>query len=91
MKTLLLTPQLLQWICEECKKFQESVSMLHDVDLQDVLYSYLNSSDESFCIWNDWDEGENNDPYWNKELNEHSAIVFLKDICKRIDFVLSLA
>jgi hypothetical protein len=78
-----LTKELYEYIENECKKFEEKT--FNDVNVNDVLYSYLHSTKETFCILNDWDEGKNNDPFWNDELNEHSAIVFLKQICKKID------
>tara|TARA_R110000851_G_scaffold275123_1_gene427761 strand:+ start:846 stop:1094 length:249 start_codon:yes stop_codon:yes gene_type:complete len=78
-----LTKELYDFIDIECEKFKEKT--FNDVDVNDVLYSYLYSTKEDFYILNDWDEGENNDPFWNKELNEHSAIIFLKQMCKKID------
>ena len=80
-----LTKELYEFIENECEKFQEDTWGGNDVDVNDVLYSYLYSTKETFCILNDWDEGKNNDPFWNDELNEHSAIVFLKQMCKKID------
>lgn len=82
MESLLISKELFDFIFEECEKFRERTG--HGVNVEDVLFSYFNSTDKDFHILNDWDEGENNDPYWNKERNEHSAIVFLKDICKKI-------
>jgi len=80
-----LTKELYGFIENECEKFEKETWGGNDVDVNDVLYSYLHSTKETFCILNDWDEGEGNDPFWNKELNEHSAIVFLKQICNKID------
>jgi hypothetical protein len=77
-----LTKELYKFIEGECNKFEANTN--YDVDVNDVLYSFLYSTDENFYILNDWDEGRNNDPYWNEELNEHSVIVFLKKICKEI-------
>ena len=80
-----LTKELYEFIENECEKFEKETWCGNDVDVNDVLYSYLYSTKETFCILNDWDEGKNNDPFWNEELNEHSAIVFLKQMCKKID------
>ncbi len=84
MINLLISATLLDWIQNECIKFQERTNYEHPVEVYDVLYSLLNSTDDSFCIYNDWDEGKNNDPFWNEEKDEHSAIVFLEEICKEI-------
>ena len=79
-----LTKELFDFIYNECESFKEATTPANDVDVQDVLYSLLFSTEGIFCILNDWDEGPENDPFWNKEKNEHSVIVFLKDICERI-------
>ena len=80
-----LTKELYEFIENECEKFLENTWVGNDVDVNDVLYSYLYSTKETFYILNDLDEGKNNDPFWNNELNEHSAIVFLKQMCNKID------
>jgi len=87
MKALTLTKELFDFIFNECEKFKENTWSGNDVDVQDVLYSYFNSTPETFCILSDWDEGENNDPFWNHERNEHSVIVFLKDICQTLNII----
>ena len=66
-----LTKELYRFIESECEKFQEETWGGNDVDVNDVLYSYLHSTKESFHILNDWDEGKGNDPFWDEELNEH--------------------
>jgi hypothetical protein len=81
---LKMTKELFDFIYNECEKFKNKTWQGNDVDVQDVLYSLFYSSDETFCILNDWDEGENNDPFWDKEKNEHSVIVFLKEICEKV-------
>lgn len=80
-----LTKELYEFIENECKKFKEETWTGNDVDVNDVLYSYLYRTKEIFHILNDWDEGKNNDPFWNDEFNEHSAVVFLKKMCEKID------
>ena len=77
-----LTKEVYEFIESECDKFNNSTG--YDVDVNDVMYSYLYSDDKCFYILNDWDEGKGNDPFWNDELNEHSVIVFLKKITKTI-------
>lgn len=82
MNSLLLTKEVFRLIYDECIAFEKTTG--HDVDVQDVLYSFLHSTPDTFCILNDWDEGKYNDPFWNEDKNEHSAISFLKDMCDKI-------
>jgi len=77
-----LSKEIYELIESECDKHNEETCNM--VDFGDVIYSFLYSTDECFHILNDWDEGRNNDPFWNDELNEHSAIVFLKQICDKL-------
>ena len=84
MEKLLLTKDLFNWICAECEAFQETTWAGNDVDTNDVLYSYFNSTPDQFVILNDWNEGKSNDPFWNDELNEHSAIVFIKQMVDKL-------
>jgi len=69
---------LFDTIKEECKLFQEKTT--YDVHLYDVIFSYGNPD----CILNDWDEGKDNDPFWNEELNCHSAYVFIEEMAELI-------
>ena len=78
-----LTKDLYEFIENECEKFREKTN--YDLNVNDILYSYLISDEEHFFIYNDWDEGKNNDPFWNEELNEHSAIVFIKQMCIKLE------
>ena len=78
-----LTKELFDTIHDNCEEFNKITD--YDVDVSDVLYSYLNSTPDTFYILYDWDEGKGNDPFWNNELNEHSVIAFIKDMCKQID------
>jgi len=78
-----LTKELYDIIDNDCQSFEDKTG--YDVDVNDILYSYLQSSEKVFYILNDWDEGKDNDPFWNEEKNEHSAIVFIKEMCKKID------
>lgn len=77
-----LNKEIYELIENECDKHNEETCNM--VDVGDVIYSFLYSTDKCFHILNDWDEGRNNDPFWNDELNEHSAIVFLKQICDNL-------
>ena len=79
-----LTKELYEFIENKCEKFEKETWGGNDVDVNDVLYSLLYSDDETFYILNDWDEGKNNDPFWDEQRNEHSAICFLKDIIVEI-------
>lgn len=84
MKQLKMTKEVFDFIYDECQKFQEKTWAGNDVDVQDVLFSFFYSTEDTFFTLNDWDEGKNNDPFWDEEKNEHSAIVFLKGICNRL-------
>lgn len=84
MNQMLLTKELFNSISDECEAFQEATWSGNDVDTTDVLYSYFNSTKDSFALLNDWDEGKANDPFWNDELNEHSAIVFIKQMIDKL-------
>jgi hypothetical protein len=77
-----LSKELFDIIRRDCKAFEDKTD--YDVDVTDVLYSYLNSNESIFYILYDWDEGKNNDPFWDEEKNEHSAIVFIKQMCDKI-------
>jgi hypothetical protein len=82
MEQLILTKKLYEYIETECNKHNEDTCNF--VEPHDVLYSLLYSDDETFRLLNDWDEGEPNDPFWNKENNMHSAEYFIKQMCKII-------
>ena len=71
-----LSKEIYEFIEKACDEFNDSTG--YDVDVNDVIYSYMYSDDVDFRILNDWNEGKGNDPFWNDELNEHSVIVFLK-------------
>lgn len=75
------------------KDFNLSTDNYYENSLQegDVVYSYFKSDKDSFEILNDWDEGENNDPFWDKEKDEHCIYVFLKQVVKELDeYILDL-
>jgi hypothetical protein len=85
MKRLILTKELFNCISDECEAFQAATWPGNDVDPNDVLYSFFNSTPEQFAILSDWDEGKENDPFWNDELNEHSAIVFIRKMVDKLN------
>ena len=76
-----LTKERYEYIESRVKAFNESTNDWHSVDVNDVLYSLLyneQANNESrFMVLNDWDEGEPNDPYWDKVNNCHSTSTFL--------------
>lgn len=73
-------------INKRISQFNERTDGFYELDLtiEDVLFSLFESPENEFHILNDWDEGEGSDPFWNKELNEHSVIVFLKEIVNEL-------
>lgn len=61
----------------------------NDVQVGDVIYSYCKFEEngfdwDKFHVTNDWDEGKNNDPFWDEDLNMHSAESFILRTCKKI-------
>lgn len=83
MKELKLTKELHDYIEDAIEKHNE---LTHNgVDFGDILFSYFNNDsfedDAHLLILNDWDEGKSNDPFWNQERDEHSAICFIVDMC----------
>lgn len=86
-RSLHLTGEVYSFIEDACERFQEKGG--DDVEVNDILFTYIFSpsfkDDERSIILNDWDEGENNDPLWNKERNQHSAYCFILDTCKEIE------
>lgn len=65
---------LLIKIKQECESFEKKTG--YNVDLNEIIFAYGNKG----YILNDWNEGKDNDPFWNEELNEHSAIVFINEM-----------
>ena len=82
MVSLNLTKELFEFLFNSCHEFFNKTQ--YDVTVEDVLFSFFRSDENHFHVYNDWDEGEGNDPFWNKEDNEHSAISFLKLMCEEI-------
>ena len=84
MEDLKMTKEVFSLIISECKKFRQNTNEMYDLTIEDVLYSLLFSEPDSFYILNDWDEGKNNDPFWDNGKNQHCTTVFLIDICEKI-------
>jgi hypothetical protein len=84
MAELKITTDTFNFVYEECKKFRHETQDCYDVTIEDVFYSYFNSTNNTFHVLRDWDEGENNDPFWNKKKDEHSVYVFLKEMCEKL-------
>lgn len=86
MQEILLTKELYDFIDEQCEAFNDKTH--YGVDVNDILFSLLHNEnfDQAgpFLILNDWDEGKGNDPWWNDELNEHSAVCFIMEVCKAV-------
>jgi hypothetical protein len=79
-----LTTEQFEYIEKSVDKFNAERGF-YEVDYGEVVYSYFKSTPEKFMLLNDWDEGSDNDPWWDKELNEHSVIVFIKSIVKELN------
>lgn len=85
MKELVLTSDLYNHLDSKCQEFYKKTDEFYDVTANDILFSYFNSTDDTFHVLNDWSEGKSNDPFWNDELNEHCAIVFIQSMCKELN------
>ena len=77
--------ELFEIVRSYCKTHNEETH--NDIDVSDILYSYLHFEKNGFnwddlYVLNDWNEGESNDPFWDKELNMHSAESFILKQCK---------
>jgi hypothetical protein len=83
METLNLTKEQYEYIDELIRIHRETT--YNEVDFGDILFSWFHNDDFSnisnFYIDNDWDEGSDNDPFWDFERDEHSAICFIFDTC----------
>lgn len=66
-------------------KIEEHNDLTHNsVDFGDILFTWFNNEDfnsRGLLVLNDWDEGKNNDPFWDEVRNEHSAVSFIIDMC----------
>jgi hypothetical protein len=80
MREIKLTKELYLSIANEYRKFRQRTGGIYDVGLDDILYSCFESTPEKFAILNDWDEGPENDPFWDIEKDEHCVHVFLKEM-----------
>lgn len=80
MKRLVLTQKMYDFIQEEINKFNQRTNHEYDMDFEEVLFSFLYSTDETHFVLNDWDEGKSNDPYWDEDKNQHCCEVFLEQM-----------
>ena len=81
---MVLTEKQFLVIEQRVDEFNERTCGIHGIDYGDVIYSYFKSSNNRFLILNDWDEGKPNDPYWNDETNEHSAIHLIRTLIEEL-------
>jgi hypothetical protein len=80
MKRLVLTQKMYDFIQEEINQFNQRTNHEYDMDFEEVLFSFLHSTDETHFVLNDWDEGKFNDPYWDEDKNQHCCEVFLEQM-----------
>jgi hypothetical protein len=80
MTPLVLTQEMFDFIQKEINEFNQRTNYEYDMDFEEVLFSFLHSTDETHYVLNDWDEGEYNDPYWDNEKNQHCCEVFLEQM-----------
>ena len=85
MKKLILTESIYDFIDNEIRQFNEKTNHEYDMDFQEVLFSFLHSTDETHYVLNDWDEGKYNDPYWDEDKNQHCCEVFLEEMNLKIN------
>jgi hypothetical protein len=84
MAELKMTIEVLKFIMKECDSFNERTCNEYDMDAEEVLFSFLESTETTHHVLNDWSEGKNNDPYWDEVKNMHSCYSFLEDMNKKI-------
>lgn len=82
-----INKELFDWIDDRCKEHEDKTN--NQVQVHDVIFSYIHFEENGFnwsdlYVLNDWDEGKNNDPFWDEELDKHSAESFILNICKEI-------
>lgn len=75
MKTI---EDVFEIIKQECEK--HILKTGNDVNLIDVIFGYGNPG----YILNDWDEGKNNDQFWDEKRGCHSADSFIQDMIELI-------
>lgn len=87
MKSINIDYNRFELIATEIHKFKQRTHELYHVTFDDVLYSFI-YSDERLAVLTDWNEGENNDPFWDKENNRHcceSFLVQMKEMLNKIE------
>ena len=83
MRELKVNINVWNLITDEVKAFNERTHFNYDMTMDEVLFSYLESTEDTVMFY-DWDEGKNNDPYWDNEKNMHSCCSFLDEMNKKI-------
>lgn len=76
-----ITKEQLDFLMDACKKHNDLTN--NGVCIVDILYSALNPG----YILNDWNEGEGNDPFWDKVNNCHSAESFINKTINELNKV----
>lgn len=78
MRELVINKTVFEFIENEIKQFNERTLNTYDMDFEEVLYSYIESTDDIHYVLNDWDEGKSNDPFWDDEKDMHCCYSFLE-------------
>ena len=84
MKELKMTKEVYDFISKEIEAFNERTNYEYEMNFDEVLFSFLESTETTHYVLYDHDEGKNNDPYWDEEKNMHSCYSFLEDMNKKI-------
>jgi hypothetical protein len=84
MKDLKITIETWRFIMSELGAFNERTNYEYDMTMDEVLYSYLESTNETLCAFTDWDEGKGNDPYWDDVKDKHCCCSFLEDMNEKL-------
>ena len=91
MKTLNITKKQFEEFDRLIQSHEDNTH--NNVDFNDVIFSWFHNDRfgvehfDHFIVWNDWDEGKANDPHWNDTYNEHSAIVFIMEMCMMLESI----
>jgi hypothetical protein len=91
---MIVDHKLTHYLWDKC--IEHNKETYNSVELGDIIYSYTYFETngfnwDDFHVTNDWDEGESNDPFWDKELNMHSAESFILKTCKELKILNELS
>jgi len=81
---LKITKEIYEFISTEIQNFNKRTNYEYHMDMEEVLFSFLESDELTHYVLNDWDEGKNNDPYWDEIKNMHSCYSFLEDMNNKL-------